>query len=450
MTSLLVPPPTVRGKNELDKEAFSITLDKVPSLALPTKSLNNYRGKLKDFLLKLPKFKSVQPSQEIKECSVIYLDPRTVDKITDTLKNDVEWSKNFKESQVILTYENWPCDEVLRAVLPENVEVPTSYSLIGHIVHLNLREEQLPYKSIIGQVFLDKIPTARTVINKLDAIDNTYRNFAMEVLVGENNTIVSVKESGIIYRFDFAKVYWNPRLCTEHAALVKLLEPGDVLYDIFAGVGPFAIPAAKKGVKVIANDLNPESCRWLFENARANKVMDRTNVFNKDGREFIRVDVKNDILERREKKAEGKEHMTMNLPAIAVEFLDVFADWLSNDEVKKVCTQALTIHVYCFVKAAKTDDFRALARLLVEDNLGVKLNDDDSLTKIHHVRNVAPNKEMMRVSFELTRDLLRMIMAKRRTSEEEEPAGKRAKLEQHDKDLTDNVSESRNNGQEQG
>jgi tRNA (guanine37-N1)-methyltransferase len=42
--------------------------------------------------------------------------------------------------------------------------------------------------------------------------------------------------------------------------------------DVFAGVGPFAIPAAKNGVTVYANDLNPESYRWLQANKTLNKV----------------------------------------------------------------------------------------------------------------------------------------------------------------------------------
>lgn len=39
-----------------------------------------------------------------------------------------------------------------------------------------------------------------------------------------------------------------------------------------AGVGPFAIPAAKKGCFVLGNDLNPESVKWMRENRMVNKV----------------------------------------------------------------------------------------------------------------------------------------------------------------------------------
>lgn len=39
-----------------------------------------------------------------------------------------------------------------------------------------------------------------------------------------------------------------------------------------AGVGPFVVPAAKKGCFVLGNDLNPESVKWMRENRVINKV----------------------------------------------------------------------------------------------------------------------------------------------------------------------------------
>jgi tRNA (guanine37-N1)-methyltransferase len=39
-----------------------------------------------------------------------------------------------------------------------------------------------------------------------------------------------------------------------------------------AGVGPFAVPAAKKGCSVFGNDLNPESVKWMEINRVKNKV----------------------------------------------------------------------------------------------------------------------------------------------------------------------------------
>lgn len=51
-----------------------------------------------------------------------------------------------------------------------------------------------------------------------------------------------------------------------------MFSPDDVIADVFAGVGPFALPAAKRGCGVLANDLNPESYKWLSRNVESNKV----------------------------------------------------------------------------------------------------------------------------------------------------------------------------------
>lgn len=45
-----------------------------------------------------------------------------------------------------------PVLQILRKLLPPNIEVPTSFETVGHIAHLNLRDDQLPYKHLIGQV----------------------------------------------------------------------------------------------------------------------------------------------------------------------------------------------------------------------------------------------------------------------------------------------------------
>ena len=114
------------------------------------------------------------------------------------------------------------------------------------------------------------------VVNKSSTIDNTFRNFEMEILAkkdettegendnfGRNDFVVSVKENGAKFEFDFSKVYWNPRLVTEHQRIVDLLRVGDMLYDVFAGVGPFAVVAAIKS-KISKN--NPLGIRYFSFN----------------------------------------------------------------------------------------------------------------------------------------------------------------------------------------
>lgn len=166
--------------------------------------------------------------------------------------------------------------EIMKAILPEESqdEIPVGFSIVGHVAHLNLREQYLPYKHLIAQVLMDKNPTVKTVINKTDDVGTSseYRTFGYEVLAGKDDMNVEVSEENCIFRFDYSKVYWNSRLNTEHRRLVAMFSPGEIVCDVMAGVGPFAVPAGKKGVFVWANDLNPDSYASLKDAVTRNKV----------------------------------------------------------------------------------------------------------------------------------------------------------------------------------
>ena len=111
------------------------------------------------------------------------------------------------------------------------------------------------------------------IVAQVGTIENQYRVFNMEVVAGTPTLLTEVKQHGALFRLDFSKVYWNSRLEQEHLRLVNLFAPGDVVVDVMAGIGPFAIPAAKQhGCTVLANDLNPDSYAYLVENIKLNKV----------------------------------------------------------------------------------------------------------------------------------------------------------------------------------
>lgn len=75
------------------------------------------------------------------------------------------------------------------------------------------------------------------------------------MLAGDNDMDVSVKESGAKFTFNFAEVYWNSRLSTEHQRLVDVILGNKSklrrahqdcvrVADLMGGVGPFAVPLA--------------------------------------------------------------------------------------------------------------------------------------------------------------------------------------------------------------
>lgn len=191
-------------------------------------------------------------------------------------------------------------------------------------------------------------------------------------------------------------MYWNPRLSTEHQRVVDLLKRGDTVFDVFAGVGPFAIPAARRGANVSANDLNPESYRWLQHNCKLNKVEKKVRTYNLDGRAFIQGPVKQELPALLREKVEV--HLVMNLPALALEFLDAFRGLLPDEQP---CDENLpTVHCYCF---SKDDSPEADVVRRASVSLGFPL---EKRCSVHFVRNVAPNKDMLCVKFTLPKEVL--------------------------------------------
>ncbi|KAH8369616.1 hypothetical protein KR093_000324 [Drosophila rubida] len=418
----LQPPSSVRGMNVLQRAEFQKRIQ-IPRLKVPESHVQRVIPLVKKLLLKM---EHLQPVRSVDSGREILLHPLPVKSWqslpTEALEKQQVTEDNFCHAELELNYENWSANEILKSVLPANEEGLSSFSRIGHIVHLNLRDHLLPYKQLIGEVLRDKLPNCRTVVNKATTIDNTYRNFQLELICGEPEYQVETKENGIPFEFDFSKVYWNPRLSTEHERIVKILQPGDVLYDVFAGVGPFSVPAAKKRCHVLANDLNPVSFQWLQHNAKRNKCLPNIQMYNTDGREFIVKELREDLLQRWRATADKAYsiHITMNLPAMAVEFLDAFRALYTTEELAELPEHLIypQVHVYAF---AKGEDTKTLVRQLVESNLGVVL--DNELQGISFVRNVAPNKDMYRVSFELTRQLLttpKQALRKRAAEEQDE------------------------------
>ena len=225
--------------------------------------------------------------------------------------------------EVRFNYNYFTADQVLTSLLPENVTIPSGFALVGHIAHVNLRDEQLPYKHVIGRVITDKNNAVETVVNKVGMIDNVYRNFQAEILHGKDSLVAKVKEHNLTFEFDFSEVYWNSRLHTEHTRVVDLIcalaakyndnqsftvtendpkakyktgKKGTItttkpmppfVLDLFAGVGPFVLPAAQRQCVVWGSDLNPRSSLYMYRNVMANKLRKHATVFNSCGRTLM-------------------------------------------------------------------------------------------------------------------------------------------------------------------
>ncbi len=397
----LSPPAVVKGLTVLNRDLFHQVF-RVPAARVASAKVGKLRTVLeRDLVLSWPRVKTVLVDPESQASRILLLNPERLQveseafALKESSNESVDLFKPFESFEVvpleydlILDYSYWNTEEVLKAILPDGIDIPGSFETVGHIAHLNLRPEQEAFKHLIGQVILDKNPAIRTVVNKVGAIEATFRFFQMELLAGVNEMVVEVKEENCTFRFDYSRVYWNSRLQHEHRRLVQMFQPGQRVCDLFCGVGPFAIPAAKKGCVVWANDLNPASIEFLLQNRQLNKIPEsRLLVNNGDARAFVK--------ESHEKlnsyNSKGEEiffdHYVMNLPASAHEFLDAFDCIREWNPVKFP-----RVHCYVFCRADESP------KALVEKQLGSEVGSD---VQVHLVRNVAPYKEMYCVHFDL-------------------------------------------------
>lgn len=367
---------------------------------------------LKGFMLDLPKFRPVQICDHDAALRDILL-PSDAVLPPAALATLSALHAEHGQREIRIGYDHMTAEQAMAALLPAGTsDFPSSYERAGHLAHLNLREALHEFKYIIGRILLDKNPGLRTVVMKTGIIDSTFRTFPMEVIAGEDDTLVETRACGARFRFDFRAVYWNSRLATEHEYMASTaIPPRAVVADVFAGVGPFAVPLAMpaRGCTVHANDLNPSSYAALVANVALNKVASRVHCYNLDGRAFLHALV-----------AAGVRfgHVLMNLPADALEFCDVFRGLYRGYPEQGAEVPLPHVHVYCFSKASTPDAAAVEVKSRLFRALGVHT---DALppaegaqgwvralwdgATVREVRDVAPKKLMLCVSFHLPREL---------------------------------------------
>ena len=166
----------------------------------------------------------------------------------------------------------------------------------------------------------------KTVLAALSPVEGEFRTRRFRNIAGEKRTWTVHKEYGCRYHIDLEKAYFTPRLATERARIVGQINDGETVVDMFAGVGPYSIPIAKKSSakRVVAIDKNPYAVEFLKRNIELNSV---------ENIEAIEGDANTEA----DKFGPVADHVIMNLPHNAHEFLDAAV---------KLCAPDATIHYY--------------------------------------------------------------------------------------------------------
>ncbi len=119
-----------------------------------------------------------------------------------------------------------------------------------------------------------KTPGVNKIV-KLGYISGPERKPEVELLWGEGTETIH-KENKCLFKLDVSQVMWSKGNTTERIRVSKLVSDGEIVVDLFAGIGYFSVPIAVHShpAKVYAVEINPESYHYLKENIILNKVDD--------------------------------------------------------------------------------------------------------------------------------------------------------------------------------
>ncbi|MCU4753553.1 class I SAM-dependent methyltransferase family protein [Halobacteria archaeon AArc-curdl1] len=170
---------------------------------------------------------------------------------------------------------------------------PGSWAVIGSVVLVRL-PQGCPDETAVADALLDLHGEAETVLadegiandTPDDSAAGTYREPRTRVLAGSSDTETVHVEDGTSYGLDPQRVMFSPGNQAERRRMADVVDSGEHVFDMFAGIGYFSLPMARAGASVTATELNPTAFRYLLENAVANDVSQRLDAYHSDCREL--------------------------------------------------------------------------------------------------------------------------------------------------------------------
>jgi tRNA wybutosine-synthesizing protein 2 len=152
--------------------------------------------------------------------------------------------------------------------------LPVKWEMLGNVIVLRLPIELEPHGEAIGAAYAKEL-NAKAVLQETGVISGVTRRPRTKLLFGNDTTTVH-PEGGIFYKLDPAQVMFSSGNFEEKRRMAGLDCTGETVVDMFAGIGYFTIPIAKraKARKVIACEINPISYGFLCDNVELNGVKD--------------------------------------------------------------------------------------------------------------------------------------------------------------------------------
>jgi tRNA (guanine37-N1)-methyltransferase len=188
-----------------------------------------------------------------------------------------------------------------------------SYDIAGDIAVIKVPDNLREKRTLIAEAVMAANRSVKSVLGQVSPVSGEYRVRELEWILGERRTEATYRENGCVFKVDLAKAYFSPRLSHERLRIAKLVQPGEVVVNMFAGVGPFSIVIAKhsEASRIYSIDVNPEALKYMRENITLNKMGNRIVPLLGDAKEVV----------EREPKGVA-DRVIMPLPEKASEYLD--------------------------------------------------------------------------------------------------------------------------------
>jgi tRNA (guanine37-N1)-methyltransferase len=272
---------------------------------------------------------------------------------------------------------------VLQDILSEeeNEQLISAFDQIGDIIIVRIPDSLVAKKQVIGKTLLEQVSTANSVFYQSSPVEGDFRTRQLEVIAGENKTQTEYKENACRFIVDVEKAFFSPRLSTERERIAGLVKDGEVIINMFGGVGMFSVLAAKNTACTVYNiDLNPIATQLCKENVQINKLKGEVISLNGDATKVIN-----------EQLVGKADRVLMLLPERSDEFLDSALQGLKNKGV---------IHYYSHMHADKKQD---AAKLSEEHFLSINKIDAKIITS-RNVRPVGPRFYQTVVDVEISKN----------------------------------------------
>ncbi len=188
-----------------------------------------------------------------------------------------------------------------------------SYDVVGDIAIIRVPDALKHRSKTIAETIMQTQKRVKTVLLQASPVSGDLRLRKLEWVAGEKKTETVHKEYGCLFKVDLERCYFSPRLSHERMRISQQVQQGEVIVNMFSGVGCYSLIIAKHSAaeKIYSIDINPTAVHYIRENVKLNKV--RAQVIPIEG------DAKKIIKERLQNVA---ERVLMPLPKIAYEYID--------------------------------------------------------------------------------------------------------------------------------